>query len=510
MSRNPQGRHLPRHLREIQAAVEEHARGYGLDFYPVLFEVLSYDQMDEVASYGGFPRRYPHWRFGMEFERMKKSSTYGLHRIYEMVINNDPCYAYLLEGNSLVDQKMVMAHVMAHCDFFKNNLFFAHTNRKMMDAMANHGSRIAGYMNRFGRDRVEVFLDACLSIDNLIDPVRGPGMVGCGDEPDEPCEPEPPDPDSMPSYMRPFMDDRRGEDGPGTGEADERASAHAVAVDRYGQDVMGFLLHHAPLDGWEQVVLDIARREAYYFAPQAQTKIMNEGWATYWHSRIMTEKVLTAADAIEYADHASSVLATTGGQLNPYKLGVELLRHVQDRWDKGRFGKDYEECEDAEARARWDTEAGLGMKKLFEVRRCYNDVTFVDEFFDEEFCEEQKLFTYGYVDHAKRWEVLSRNARKVKEALLGQLTNLGNPVIRVRDANLGNAGELLLAHDHAGVDLKLSWARDTLANLERIWRRPVRLSTRLADKDVHLRYDGLEHAILEQGEGSEQGEQEPV
>src|ERR1043165_701174 len=140
-----------------------------LDFYETIFEVLDFEEMNMVASYGGFPNRYPHWRFGMEYERLNKSYAYGLHKIYEMVINNDPCYAYLLECNHLVDQKIVMAHVYGHCDFFKNNIWFSKTNRKMMDTMANHATKIRKYIDKFGLDAVETFIDVCLSIDDLID-----------------------------------------------------------------------------------------------------------------------------------------------------------------------------------------------------------------------------------------------------------------------------------------------------------------------------------------------------
>ena len=116
-----------------------------------------------------FPTRYPHWRFGMEYEQLSKGYIYGLQKIYELVINNDPCYAYLMKSNALTDQKLVMAHVYGHCDFFKNNFWFSQTNRKMMDQMANHGNRIRRHMDRFGVEEVENFIDACLSIEDLID-----------------------------------------------------------------------------------------------------------------------------------------------------------------------------------------------------------------------------------------------------------------------------------------------------------------------------------------------------
>jgi len=162
-------RTLPAHLRDMRRQIEVHARGYGLDFWDVVFEVLGFDEMNMVAAYGGFPNRYPHWRFGMEYERLAKGYEYGLSKIYEMVVNNDPSYAYLLESNMDVDQKLVMAHVFGHVDFFKNNFMFRHTNRKMMDQMANHATRVRRYQDRFGVEVVEEFADRCLSLENLID-----------------------------------------------------------------------------------------------------------------------------------------------------------------------------------------------------------------------------------------------------------------------------------------------------------------------------------------------------
>ncbi|HEY2368715.1 MAG TPA: SpoVR family protein, partial [Polyangiaceae bacterium] len=181
---------LPAYLRSWQDKIAAIAQGYGLDFFPTVFEILSYDQMNEIAAYGGFPNRYPHWRYGMEYERLSKSYEYGLSKIYEMVINNNPSYAYLLEGNSLTDQKLVMAHVYGHVDFFKNNYCFRSTdldtggkttdpavrpssyspNRRWIDKMANHGSRVRRAVARYGINKVEEFVDHCLSLENLIDP----------------------------------------------------------------------------------------------------------------------------------------------------------------------------------------------------------------------------------------------------------------------------------------------------------------------------------------------------
>lgn len=166
---------LPPDLRALKEEIEGYARGYGLDFYETIFEVVNAEDLNEIAAYGGFPTRYPHWSFGMAFEELKRGYDYGLSKIYEMVINNDPCYAYLMRCNHVVDQKLVMAHVYGHCDFFKNNAYFAHTSRKMMDEMANHGIRIRRYAEKFGEEEVEGFVDRCMSIDDLID-VHSPAI----------------------------------------------------------------------------------------------------------------------------------------------------------------------------------------------------------------------------------------------------------------------------------------------------------------------------------------------
>src|SRR5687768_16490760 len=181
---------LPPYLAKEQERIEKIALEAGLDFFPTVYEILTYDQMNEIAAYSGFPNRYPHWRYGMEYEQLSKSYEYGLSKIYEMVINNNPSYAYLLEGNSLTDQKLVMAHVCGHVDFFKNNFCFRTTDldtrtgvidpskraakydpdRRWIDKMANHGARLTRHLERQGINKVEAFIDQCLSLENLVDP----------------------------------------------------------------------------------------------------------------------------------------------------------------------------------------------------------------------------------------------------------------------------------------------------------------------------------------------------
>jgi stage V sporulation protein R len=258
------------------------------------------------------------------------------------------------------------------------------------------------------------------------------------------------------------------------------------------RDVLMFLLQNAPLEPWERDILEIVRDEAYYFAPQRQTKILNEGWAAYWHSRIMTERALKVSEIIDYADHNAGVLATAPGQFNPYKIGIELLRDIEERWDKGRFGREWNECQNLDQRRVWDKRLGLGRKKIFEVRKLYNDVTFIDEFFTSDFCERNRFFSFSLNDRTGNYEIDSREFEKIKHKMLFSLTNFGDPFIMVEDSNHDNRGELLMRHRHEGTDLQIDHARATLTALVRIWRRPVNLLTAVDGKQKLFRYDGKE------------------
>jgi len=487
---------LLKELKEWQQKIEAHARAYGLDFYPVVFEVLDWNQMNMVASYGGFPNRYPHWRFGMEYEQLSKSYSYGLSKIYEMVINNNPCYAYLLHSNNLVDQKLVMAHVYGHCDFFKNNVYFAHTSRKMMDEMANHKTKIKRYIDKYGLETVERFLDICLSVENLIDHhgtfikrQKGDDEVLLDEEGEEkePTVQKLKSKDYMDKFINPkeFLEAQKQK----IKSDHDQEQKFPESPER---DILLFLLEHSSLEQWKRDILSMIREEAYYFLPQMQTKIMNEGWASYWHSTLMTQKVLAPSEVIDYADHHSGTLAPYSGRLNPYKLGIELYRDIEDRWNKGKFGKEYDQCENMVEKKKWNKNLGQGRAKIFEVRKLYNDLTFIDTFLTEEFCVEHKYFTYDYNKANNTYEISSREFKKIKNKFLFSLTNAGQPILSVIDGNYKNRGELYILHQHEGVDLKLDWLQEVLKNLYALWGRPVNVETRIDGNPKIFSFDGTE------------------
>ncbi|PIR21849.1 MAG: SpoVR family protein [Deltaproteobacteria bacterium CG11_big_fil_rev_8_21_14_0_20_45_16] len=487
---------LPIELMRHKEDIEKIAKSYGLDFYTTIFEMVDYDVMNQLAAYGGFPTRYPHWSFGMDYERLSKSYSYGLSKIYEMVINNDPVIAYLMKGNTLMDQKLVMAHVYGHADFFKNNYYFSTTNRKAIDMMANHGVKIRRFVERIGPERVESFIDLCQSIDNLIDPQGIFKKAGSMTESVEDSEMEPSrtpvgklkSKDYMDKYINPpeYLEQQRQKNI----TEQEKKGRIPAQPDR---DILAFLIHYAPLENWERETLDIIREEAYYFAPQGQTKIMNEGWASYWHTTIMTKHKLEDSEVIDYANSHAGTVAMSGGRINPYKIGLELFRDIEDRWNRGRFGMEYENCGNIAEKKAWDKKLGLGKKKIFEVRKIYNDVTFIDEFLTPDFCAEHKLFTFQLNPKSNDYEIASREFQKIKRQFLFQLTYRGVPPIAVVDGNYQNRGELYLWHPYEGEEVKLDTAKETLVRLAKIWKRPVHLQTLIQDQYRLLSYDGKEY-----------------
>jgi stage V sporulation protein R len=409
-------------LRPWAVRIEALARSAGLDFHDIVFEMVDPWQVNALAAYGGFPVRYPSWRFGMEFERMEKGRQWGLSKIYELVINNDPTYAYLVRSNSLMEQKLVMAHVCGHADFFKHNRWFKPTDRHMLERMAQHGSRVRRFVDSYGQDAVDQFLDQALSVDNLIDP------------------------------FLPARELARAEQGCKQ-RVDEPLSSLEVHRKRGGRelptyDIMGHLAEHAPLEAWQRELLGIVRAEAYYFMPQRMTKIMNEGWASFWHSKMLTQGLLDATEVVDFADCHSGATASAPGQLNPYKLGIDLFRYAEEK--------------------------GLD---IFQLREIHNDTSFIDALVDEEFASRSSLFVYDRNAKSGALEVSDRGWENVKERLLQGLAWGGSPRIELLDDDHEGRGELLLRHHFEGRELDLSAAGGVLRQLNRLWRRPVHLLT---------------------------------
>jgi stage V sporulation protein R len=434
---------LPAALKYQAVIIEAAARDAGLDSFDVVFELLDAKDVNGVAAYGGFPVRYPSWRFGMEYERLEKGRRWGLSKIYELVINNDPTYAYLVRSNSLLEQKLVMAHVYGHADFFKHNLWFAPTDRHMLDTMGNHSTRVRRYVDSLGQEVVEQFMDHALSLDTLIDPYLPVRQLTSKTAP--PPKPAPLSERALRSLealsAAPFEE---------SDEDAERAALRTAGLPTY--DVLGFLAEHADLAPWQRELLRIVRREAYYFAPQRMTKIMNEGWASFWHSRLLTGGILDPSEILDFADCHSGATAAPPGQANPYKIGIELFRHAE------RQGED-----------------------IFQLRRVHNDVSLVHKLVDEDFATKMLAPVYlprlAPPDGGPPPEPTEIGWRDLQGMLLQELAWGGLPQIELVDVDAEGEGELLLVHHHDGRDLQLARAGATMQSLSSVWGGPVHLLT---------------------------------
>ncbi len=490
-------------LKKLQIEIQGYADEYGLDYFPQIFEMCDYQTINILAAQEGFPTRYPHWRFGMQFDQMSKGYRFGIQKIYEMVINTNPCYAYLLEVNNWVDQKLVMAHVYGHNDFFKNNAWFANTDRKMMDTMANHGAKVRRYIEKYGIDRVENFIDAILSLENLIDMnhlfetdevrnQREETNKQFAYENSLEYEAYDQKSEALKTYLR---SKNRTAKKQSDLVVEDFPNIPKTIPEKPVKDILHFLLEYAPIEEWEADIIGILREEAYYYLPQRITKIMNEGWASYWHSKIMTERALDASEIIDFADKHAGVMVMSKERINPYKVGIELFRDIEHRWDTGKFGKEYLECTNMVDKHSWDQKLAKGKEKIFQVRKTHNDISFIDEFLTPEFCDRQQMFTYKYNPRSHRFEIDKRDFQAIKQKLLMSLTNFGSPVIELVDANFDNKAEVLLTHRHDGVDLDAKFANETMKNIFRVWKRPVNLATTYEDKEVVFRFDGKELSV---------------
>jgi len=430
---------LPPALKYQAVVVESAARAAGLDFFDVVFELLDARDVNGVAAYAGFPVRYPSWRFGMDYERLEKGYRWGLSKIYELVINNDPTYAYLVRSNSLLEQKLVMAHVYGHADFFKHNLWFAPTERNMLDVMSDHSIRVRRYMDRHGQEKVERFIDLALSVETLVDPFLPLRKHGASPKESR---------GTLRSERARLSLESLGGDAVLDGARRDETNPPSPSLPTH--DIIGFLADHAPLERWQRDVLQIVRDEAHYFAPQRMTKVMNEGWASYWHSRLLTEGLLEASEIMDFADCHSGATASGPGQLNPYKLGIEAFRRAE------AMGED-----------------------IFRLRRVHNDVTMFHKLVDEEFVDRVVAPMLGVREATAEEQEAQEGAdwRTLKDRLLQQLSWGGLPQIELVDMNSDGDGELLLVHRHDGRDLKVSHAERTLLQVHALWDAPVHLLT---------------------------------
>lgn len=493
---------IHKEVKAVLPQIEAACREMGLDYFPTIVEFVSYDEMAELASYGGFPVRYPHWRFGMEYEEMARGYEHNQYRISEMVVNTNPCYIFCMDSNTLVDNVNVIAHAIGHNDFFKNNIFFEPTDENMMNKLANHGTRIRNYMARWGYEVVTEFIDQCLRIETLIDPSKAwsKKTIKTVNVKDQRNYTFPDRLRSTHGYMDEWVNPKEFID---KQSSEIQRKDAAEFLDVFGgptKDIFGFLKDNAPCKPWQQDIISMLYEESMYFSPQRATKMTNEGWASYVDFHIMCRKGYASlgqktedAGIWHYAYHKMQVLGGKYSQ-NPYKLGFELLLDIENRWNKGRFGSEWENCDNMREKAEWDKKLGLGMEKVFEVRKFYNDVNLIQEFFTPEFCEKKQFFEYKRMTTGE-YKIIDRDFKSIKKKLVQRYMNGGLPDIRLTDPNHLGKGWFFMQHQWDGRPIHDPYARETITAIYRLWKNTVILST--------CNRDGLEYLYLCDGMDSE-------
>lgn len=435
------------------------ARDFGLDLYLLEFEICDHEQMLASTAYSGMPSHYPHWSYGKSYEKLKTLYDYGISGLpYEMVINSNPCIAYLMRDNTLTLQVLTMAHVYGHNDFFKNNFTFKLTRPEFtIEIFKTHADRVRRYVEdpSIGLEKVERLLDAAHALSlqcrrNLA--VRKQTPV---EEQERRLEESKPSADPFRSIHR----------------RQEYVTPDLNKVPLYPEeDILTFIRDHNPyLSDWEKDLLTIVHEEAQYFIPQIDTKIMNEGWASLWHKRILEALDLPQGMKMEFIVRHNQVLSPTPGGINPYHLGMRVWEDIERRWDHPT----------AEEEEEYGPRKKGGREKIFEVREVERDISFLRRYLTEELIRELNLFEYQQRGNER---VVNRVAdkeswRQIKETLIRNVGMGTVPVIRIEDADYNNNRVLFLKHYHDGRDLHLEYSEKTLQYLHQLWRREVVLDT---------------------------------
>jgi len=423
-------------LREYDERICEIAKGHGLDWYPIAYESCDYYQMIGHMSYHGMPSHYGHWSYGKSFERTHQMYDAGQEGLpYELIINSNPSIAYLMRENPAYLQILIMAHCVGHSDFFKNNKTFAKTRANSVSTrFRNARKRLQGYIEdpSIGINKVERILDAAHTCRYQIDRYNTDKLSHKK---------------LKEQYTEKIKNDKDG-------------SYKHIKIDRIplepDHDILGFIIEHSKhLKDWEKDIVGIVRDEAYYFMPQIRTKIMNEGWASYWHYRIMHELELPQKYHIPFLKSHNQVIRPHIGAINPYHLGFTMFKKIEERH---------------------------GLDACFLAREVANDQSFLREYLTEEDCRELNLFSYSKKGTRDRSyhsidEISDVDGwKQAKQNLINNIGAAGIPKIYVDDVQK-KSGTLVLRHEHDGRDLDLSYADNVVNFITTLWGNEVRLLT---------------------------------
>ncbi|MGL5647525.1 MAG: SpoVR family protein [Clostridium sp.] len=434
-------------LEKWNEKIESKASEFGLNYYPQEFEIIGFNEMIGYEAYVGMPSKYPHWSYGKSYEKNKTLYSLNMTGLpYEMVINSNPCLAYLMNENTLLLQILTIAHVYGHNDFFKNNrLFIEGTNAdRTLEMFKLDAEIIRGYINNpsIGYEKVEKILDAAHSIKYSIG--RSIGVEEISDT--EIRERR------ISDYKKEIRE---------RGILDSYKDVEVPEIDKIPleprDDVMGFIIEHGNLEEWEKNILRIVKRESEYFLPQIETKTINEGWACFCHYNILKDLELPEGLHLEFLKRHNDVVAPMVGGLNPYYIGFKIFMDLYEN---------------------------EGFEKVFEVRALERDSSFIRRYLTKELCEELNLFKYVKKTFDFVIEEVSDEEgwKKIRDALAQSMGVQGIPHIRVVDLNKRD-NTLTLEHVFDGRELEMSYAKETLKYITKLWGYKVNLNTKNKEEE---------------------------
>ncbi len=469
--------------------IQEIGLKQGLDFFPTNFEIVPAEIMYELAAYG-MPGRFSHWSFGRTYQQLKTRYDYGYNKIYELVVNTNPSTAFLLENNPVVENLVVAGHVIAHVDFFKNNISFAQTNRGMANTAAAHAERIRKIESQEGHGKVENFLDSVLSIEWNI--------TGSQDMPDYNTYAQTGEKEK--AWQRQNKSKPKSEYDElfniGVEKKDEEPDSGILPVPwQEEQDLLWFIANQSDvLKPWQQEIIGMIRSEMVYFYPQLQTRVMNEGWAAYWHQffarELAEEGFSDTGEFVDFSKMHSGVVAGSRNHINPYGVGLAIWHDLDRKYEGlplsfGKQEKDYRgEIIDPKSYLKPSVREQFDK---FSIRRdCPSDQNFFRNYLSDALIEELELFHYAL--KGNEWVITERDPEVIRDMLLSDLTNFGNPVIKVTvDGGRFKGRELKLKHVRERRDLDREEAKRVLVEIEKLWGHPVNLETETNADEIVMR-----------------------
>ncbi|OGN03593.1 MAG: hypothetical protein A2651_03800 [Candidatus Yanofskybacteria bacterium RIFCSPHIGHO2_01_FULL_42_12] len=478
-------------LTEIEKRVKEIAVEFGLLTTDIIFEVVPAQRVLEGMSYM-FPVNFSHWTFGRDYDKNRTIYEHTGHGIpYEQVWNFDVPRAFLVETNPFALNAMIVAHVYGHVDFFLGSRYSQH-GRSMSyvaEEARNAATRFAKYEEKYDRVSVEKIIDAGMSV-----------MWHQNPDPffEEQDEEETRERllDLEHAKLERFNDMKSEFKKPETRQEIEKIERHLERLSlktppEPTYDLIKYIATKSPkpLRPWMVDILTVLRNQARALNPNMRTKMLNEGWATYWHVKIMRrlfeEGVLTPEEHGVFSDFHAGVTRESKTSFNWYRIGLALLEDIEERWNKGRFGRDYDEERNHAERLSWDTRAQLGRQKIFEVRSYYTDRMAVEEFLTDDFIHEQQLYIWLTVTDGKDiiYVIGEDNPEIIRQEIKSMMTTYGTPIIRVKDGNYDGNNHLYLEHVFNGYELDQRYLSATLANILHLWGRKVYLETVIDGKD---------------------------